>query len=149
MAGWRQRLLSNSFCLADSTMLAHPQFDPVAVQLGPVAIHWYGLMYLLAFVLAWLVGRRLIARGVTRLTRRDLEDVLFYGILGVVLGGRLGYVLFYKPAYYLNHPLESLAVWEGGMSFHGGLIGAIVVLLVFAWRRGYRVFEGGDFVVPM
>ncbi|MGE4339867.1 MAG: prolipoprotein diacylglyceryl transferase [Pigmentiphaga sp.] len=130
-------------------MLVHPQFDPIALQLGPVAIHWYGLMYLLAFTLAWLVGLRLIARGVTRLTRRDLEDVLFYGILGVVLGGRLGYVLFYKPAYYLSHPLEILAVWEGGMSFHGGLIGVIVVLLVFAWRRGYRAFEVGDFVVPM
>ncbi|MCK9510084.1 MAG: prolipoprotein diacylglyceryl transferase [Pigmentiphaga sp.] len=130
-------------------MLVHPQFDPVALQLGPVAIHWYGLMYLLAFVLAWLVGRRLIARGVTRLTRRDLEDVLFYGILGVVLGGRLGYVLFYKPAYYLGHPLEIFAVWEGGMSFHGGLIGVIVVLLLFAWRRGYHAFEVGDFVVPM
>ncbi len=130
-------------------MLVHPQFDPVALQLGPLAIHWYGLMYLLAFALAWVVGRRLIARGVTRLSRRDLEDVLFYGILGVVVGGRLGYVLFYKPAYYLSHPLEIFAVWEGGMAFHGGLLGVIAVLLWFAWRRGYQAFEVGDFVAPM
>ncbi len=129
-------------------MLTHPQFDPVAVQIGPLAIHWYGLMYLLAFALAWLVGRRLIARGVTRLTHRDHEDILFYGILGVVVGGRLGYVLFYKPAYYLAHPLQIFAVWEGGMSFHGGLIGVMLTLIWIARRRGMNFFEVTDFVAP-
>src|SRR5690606_23486228 len=101
-----------------------------------------------AFALAWVVGRRLISRGVTRLTRRDHEDVLFYSILGVIVGGRLGYALFYKPAYYLTHPLEIFAVWEGGMSFHGGLIGVLVVMLWFARRRGFTFFEIADFVAP-
>lgn len=144
-----EALLSDSFVLLRFDMLTHPQFDPVAIQIGPLAIHWYGLMYLLAFALAWVVGRRQIALGVTRLTRQDLEDILFYGILGVVIGGRLGYVLFYKPAYYLSHPLEIFAVWEGGMAFHGGLVGVIAVLLWFAWRRGLQPFQVGDFVVPM
>ena len=130
-------------------MLTYPQFDPVAVQIGPLAIHWYGLMYLVGFALAWLLGRRLIARGVTRLTRHDLEDLLFYAILGVIVGGRLGYVLFYKPGHYLAHPLEIFAVWEGGMAFHGGLLGVIVVLAWFARRRGFRLLEIGDFVAPL
>ncbi len=130
-------------------MLVHPQFDPIALQLGPLAIHWYGLMYLVAFGLAWALGRRLISLGVTPLTRRDLEDILFYGILGVIIGGRLGYVLFYKPAYYLSHPLEIFALWEGGMAFHGGLLGVIVVLLLFAWRRGLHPLTVGDFVAPL
>lgn len=130
-------------------MLTHPQFDPIAVQIGPLAIHWYGLMYLLGFALAWVLGRRLIARGVTRLSTRDHEDLLFYAILGVIVGGRLGYVLFYKPAYYLAHPLEILHVWEGGMAFHGGLLGVLVVLVWFARRRGFSFLEIGDFVAPL
>lgn len=130
-------------------MLVHPQFDPIALQLGPLAIHWYGLMYLVAFALAWALGRRLISLGVTPITRRDLEDILFYGIIGVIVGGRLGYVLFYKPAYYLAHPLEIFVVWQGGMSFHGGLLGVIVVLLLFAWRRGLHPLQVGDFVAPL
>ncbi len=129
-------------------VLTHPQFDPVALQLGPIAIHWYGLMYLLAFALAWLVGRRLIARGVTRINRRDHEDILFYGILGVIVGGRLGYVLFYKPSYFLSHPMEIFAVWEGGMSFHGGLVGVLLMLVWIAHRRGMKFFEVSDFVAP-
>ncbi|TSH94237.1 prolipoprotein diacylglyceryl transferase [Verticiella sediminum] len=130
-------------------MLQHPQFDPIALQIGPLAVHWYGLMYLVGFALAWLLGRRLIARGVTRLTPRDFEDLLFYAIVGVIVGGRLGYVLFYKPAYYLAHPLEIFAVWEGGMAFHGGLLGVLAVILWFSRRRGFRFLEIGDFVAPL
>lgn len=130
-------------------MFTYPQIDPVALQIGPFAVHWYGLMYLLAFAMAWLLGRRLIARGVTRLSPRDHEDLLFYAILGVIVGGRLGYVLFYKPAYYLANPLQIPAVWQGGMAFHGGLIGVLVVLAWFARRRGFRLLEIGDFVAPL
>src|SRR3954469_1442491 len=101
-------------------MLVHPNFDPIALSIGPIAIRWYGLMYLTAFAAFWLLGRRRIAQGASPLTREQFEDMLFYGILGVIAGGRLGYVLFYKPAYYLSHPLEIFAVWQGGMSFHGG-----------------------------
>jgi phosphatidylglycerol:prolipoprotein diacylglycerol transferase len=130
-------------------MLVHPQFDPIALQLGPIAIRWYGLMYLIAFALVWLLGRWRIAKGNALLTARDLDDLLFYGILGVVLGGRLGYVLFYKPGYYLSHPVEMLYVWQGGMAFHGGLIGVLLVLWLFARSRGLKFLEVGDFIAPL
>lgn len=134
-------------------MLVHPQFDPIAVQLGPIAIRWYGLMYLVAFLLFYVLGRyRLGQPGpakATRMTPRDLEDLLFYGALGVVLGGRLGYVLFYKPAFYLAHPLQVLSVWEGGMSFHGGLIGVLIACAWFARRRGLAFLTLMDFVAPL
>lgn len=130
-------------------MLNYPQIDPVALQIGPIAIHWYGLMYLIGFGLVWLLGRWRIQHGDTDLTLRDLEDIIFYSVLGVVAGGRLGYVLFYKPAEYLAHPLEIFYLWQGGMSFHGGLIGVIVVLLIFARKRHKTLLEIGDFVAPL
>jgi phosphatidylglycerol---prolipoprotein diacylglyceryl transferase len=124
-----------------STALVHPQFDPVALAIGPVAIHWYGLMYLVAFAAFYFVGRyQLRTRAdlqASGLTPKDLEDLLFVGALGVVIGGRLGYTLFYQPGYYLAHPLEILAVWQGGMAFHGGLLGVIAALAWFAYRRTY------------
>jgi phosphatidylglycerol:prolipoprotein diacylglycerol transferase len=132
-------------------MLVHPQFDPVAVAIGPVQIHWYGLTYLVAFGLfLWLATLRVrqpwhAAQG---WARRDVEDLLFYGVLGVVLGGRLGYALFYKPAYYAAHPLEVLAVWQGGMSFHGGLLGVLAAMALFARRRGRRFLEVTDLIAP-
>src|SRR5699024_11797647 len=103
----------------------HPQFAPIAISLGPLQIHWYGLMYLLAFAIAWLLGRHRIKQGHFDISLKRFEDLLFYGIVGVVLGGRLGYVLFYQLGYYLQHPLEIFAVWDGGMAFHGGLIGVL------------------------
>ncbi|MEN9367983.1 MAG: hypothetical protein RL489_2341 [Pseudomonadota bacterium] len=130
-------------------MLIHPQFDPVALALGPVQVHWYGLTYLAAFGLFyWLATRRILqpvyaARG---WTPREVEDLLFYGIVGVILGGRLGYVLFYKPAHYLAHPMEVFAVWKGGMAFHGGLLGVIAAMAVFAWVRKRGFFEVTDLV---
>lgn len=132
-------------------MLVHPQFNPVALALGPVQIHWYGLTYLAAFGLfLFLGGRRvrlphLAAAG---WTRRDIEDMLFYGVLGVVLGGRLGYALFYKPGDYLAHPLDILMVWRGGMSFHGGLLGVIAAMAVFARSRGRSFLGVMDVVAP-
>ena len=132
-------------------MLVHPQFDPIALELGPIAIHWYGLTYLVAFGLfIWLASLRVkqpqfASRG---WTRRDVEDLLFYGVLGVIIGGRVGYVLFYKPGYYADNPLEALAVWKGGMAFHGGLLGALVAMAVFARTRGRRFFEVTDLVAP-
>jgi phosphatidylglycerol:prolipoprotein diacylglycerol transferase len=135
-------------------MLIHPQFDPIAIQLGPLAIRWYGLMYLLAFAAFYFLGRRRLATApggspIRGWKPSDLEDLLVYGVVGVVLGGRLGYVLFYKPAYYLQHPLEVLAIWEGGMSFHGGLVGVLVACAVFARRRGVRFLDLMDFVAPL
>lgn len=130
-------------------MLQYPLIDPVALQLGPVAIHWYGLMYLLGFAAVWLLGRRRIRQGHSTVSLRELEDIIFYGVVGVVIGGRLGYTLFYKPGYYLSHPLEILSIWEGGMSFHGGLIGVIVALLWYTHRRGRHFFDVADFIAPM
>jgi phosphatidylglycerol:prolipoprotein diacylglycerol transferase len=135
-------------------MLIHPQFDPVALQLGPLAIRWYGLMYLVAFGAFYFLGRRRLAtmgpgRPLSGWKPSDVEDLLVYGVVGVVLGGRLGYVLFYKPGYYLQHPLEVLAIWEGGMSFHGGLVGVLVACAVFARRRGVRFLDLMDFVAPL
>ncbi|WP_062196118.1 prolipoprotein diacylglyceryl transferase [Caldimonas taiwanensis] len=132
-------------------MLVHPQFDPVALHIGPVAIHWYGLTYLVAFGLfLWLasirVGRSPYADA--GWTRRDVEDLLFYGVLGVIIGGRLGYVFFYKPGYYMVHPLEIIAVWKGGMSFHGGLIGVLLAVALFAWQRQRPFLEVTDLIAP-
>ena len=134
-------------------MLIHPEFDPVALQLGPLVIRWYGLMYLLAFAAFYLLGRWRVTRthhgAATGLGPSDVEDLLFHGVLGVVLGGRLGYVLFYKPAYYLQHPLEVFAVWQGGMAFHGGLVGVLVACAWFARRRGLPFLVLMDFVAPL
>jgi phosphatidylglycerol---prolipoprotein diacylglyceryl transferase len=136
-------------------MLTHPQFDPVALALGPVQVHWYGLTYLAAFGLFYLLATRRIRQPVygatnpaSAWTPRDVEDLLFFGVMGVILGGRLGYALFYKFDYYLAHPLEILAVWKGGMAFHGGLLGVIVAMAVFARLRGRRFFEVTDLVAP-
>ena len=133
-------------------MLIHPQIDPVALQLGPIAVHWYGLTYLAAFGLfMWLGTRRLQHPPFVSLpqwTRRDVEDILFLGVLGVVLGGRIGYCLFYKPAYYLANPLEILAVWQGGMSFHGGLLGVLLAMVWFARTRQRPWLQVMDFVAP-
>ena len=131
-------------------MLIHPQFDPVAISLGPVAIHWYGLMYLMAFAFVLILGRyRIKTAPQSGWTYRDLDDILFYGVLGVVLGGRLGYVLFYKPDYYLLHPLEILYIWQGGMSFHGGFLGVLFAMWLFARRTGKRWLAIMDFVAPL
>lgn len=131
-------------------MLQYPRFDPIAVQIGPLSVHWYGLMYLVGFGLAYLLGRWRITRGHTRfMTVRDLEDLIFYSVLGVVVGGRLGYVLFYKPGHYLAHPLDVFHVWEGGMSFHGGLIGVILVMVWMAHRKRVSLFTLSDFVAPL
>lgn len=132
-------------------MLVHPQFDPIALRLGPLAIHWYGLMYLVAFGLfLWLAGRRVRQPWYahTGWTRRDVEDLLFFGVVGVIVGGRLGYVLFYKPEHYLAHPWEVFAVWKGGMAFHGGLLGVLVAMGVYAWKRKRRYFEVTDLIAP-
>lgn len=136
-------------------MLTYPHIDPVALQIGPLAIHWYGLTYLAGFALFLFLGtRRLRHEPYASLTgdqawsRKDVEDILFLGVVGVVLGGRLGYCLFYKPGYYLAHPLEIFAIWQGGMSFHGGLLGVIAAMLWFAHSRRRPWLQVADFVAP-
>ncbi|TXF11033.1 prolipoprotein diacylglyceryl transferase [Pelomicrobium methylotrophicum] len=131
-------------------MLVHPQFDPVALQLGPLAVRWYGLMYLVGFLGGlWLGKVRARTRPELGFSAKMMDDLLFYVVLGVILGGRLGYVLFYKPADYLANPLHILYLWEGGMSFHGGLLGVIFALWLFARRRGLAWFTVTDFIAPL
>ena len=131
-------------------MLVHPQFDPVAFQVGPVAVRWYGLMYLAGFVLFVVLGRRRArAHSLPGWRAADVDDLLFFGVFGVILGGRLGYVLFYKPLYYAAHPLEIFEVWHGGMSFHGGFLGVLLAMWFFARRRGKTFLDVADFVAPL
>src|SRR3569832_620218 len=135
--------------------LTYPHIDPVAVQIGPEAIHWYGITYLVAFALfMFLATRRLhhepyaSIQGPGAWSRKDIEDMLFLGVLGVIVGGRLGYCIFYKPDYYAQHPLEVFYVWLGGMSFHGGMLGVIVSQWWFAHSRGKQFWQVLDFIAP-
>ena len=130
-------------------MLLHPQFDPIAFSLGPLSVRWYGLMYLVAFVQFILLGRYRIRTRPSILTVEQLDDLLFYGMLGVILGGRLGQVIFYEPGYYFAHPLEIFAVWKGGMAFHGGFLGVLIALGLWARKQDFNWLDVVDFVAPL
>ena len=133
-------------------MLVHPQPNPIAFSIGPVDIHWYGLMYVVAFAQFLLLGRLRIRQphiAAQGWTKDDLDDMLFYGMLGVILGGRLGEVLFYQPLYFLEHPLEIFMVWKGGMSFHGGFLGVLIAMALWARRRKRNLLDVYDFIAPM
>ena len=134
-------------------MLIHPQFNPVALSVGPLSIHWYGLMYLAAFFQFWWLGKQRIQTHPQLLragwTVQQLDDLLFFGVLGVILGGRLGQVLFYEPGYYFSNPAQILAIWQGGMSFHGGFLGVLVAMGFCAhkWQRSW--LDITDFIAPL
>ncbi len=131
-------------------MLVHPQFDPIALHLGPLAVRWYGLMYVLAFIAIIVLGKWRIRHGLAEgFETRDVDDMLVYGVFGVILGGRLGYVLFYKPEYYLAHPDEILKIWTGGMSFHGGFLGVMLGVALFCWIRKRRWLGAMDLIAPI
>jgi phosphatidylglycerol:prolipoprotein diacylglycerol transferase len=131
-------------------MLIHPQIDPVAIAIGPLAVRWYGLMYLVGFGAAFLLARSRIKRGRSgNISYAVFDDLFFFSVLGVVLGGRLGYVLFYKPGYYISHPLEILAVWQGGMSFHGGFLGVLLAMVYSARKYKIRWLAITDFIAPL
>lgn len=138
-------------------MLIHPQPDPIAFSLGPLSVHWYGLMYLLAFAMFMALGRvRIRQPHIAALgwKNEDLDDMLFYGVLGVIVGGRLGEVLFYNTGlvlsgYYFSHPIEIIAVWKGGMSFHGGFLGVVIAMALWARKSGRNLLDVYDFIVPL
>lgn len=131
-------------------MLIHPQIDPVAIAIGPLAVRWYGLMYLIGFGAAFLLARSRIKQGKSgNISYAVFDDLFFFSVLGVVLGGRLGYVLFYKPSYYVSHPLEILAVWQGGMAFHGGFLGVLLAMVYIARKHRIRWFAITDFIAPL
>lgn len=133
-------------------MLIHPMPDPIAISIGPLAIHWYGLMYLAAFLqFVWLARIRIRQPHIARAgwVKEDIEDMLFYGVVGVIVGGRLGEVLFYAPVYYFSNPLEIFKVWKGGMSFHGGFLGVLIMMGVWARKKNRNVLDVLDFIAPM
>jgi phosphatidylglycerol---prolipoprotein diacylglyceryl transferase len=126
-------------------MLRYPTINPIALQIGPLAIHWYGIMYLLGFAGGWLLARSRAARPDSTWTAAEVDDWLFYAMLGVILGGRIGYVLFYGMPLWRADPLYPLKIWEGGMAFHGGMLGVLAATAIFAWRRGRRFWDVVDF----
>jgi len=130
-------------------MLTYPEIDPVLIQLGPLKVHWYGLMYLIGFGLAWWLALKRAQRPDIRFTAAQISDLIFYGALGVVLGGRLGYILFYDLSTYMTTPLAIFKVWQGGMSFHGGLMGVLIAMWLFGRKFKRRFFEITDFIAPL
>ena len=126
-----------------------PNIDPVFIELGPIKVHWYGMMYLIAFVTASWLASRAASKPNSGWTKEQTSDLLFYGMIGVILGGRFGYVLFYQFSYFLENPLYLLKIWEGGMSFHGGVIGVITAIAWFAKKQNKTLFGVGDFVAPL
>jgi len=130
-------------------MLTYPDIDPIAFQVGPLKVHWYGIMYLVGFGAAWWLGRRRALRPNSGWTEQQISDLIFYGALGAVLGGRTGYVLFYDLPAYLAEPLRIFKIWEGGMSFHGGLIGVMAAMLLYSRHLKKTFFEVMDFLAPL
>jgi phosphatidylglycerol:prolipoprotein diacylglycerol transferase len=130
-------------------MLVYPHPDPIAFSLGPLHVRWYGLMYLVGFAAAWWLARRRAARPGSTWTPVEVDDLIFYCALGVIVGGRIGWMLFYGTERILGDPMSVVRVWEGGMSFHGGLIGVLVALALFASRRGKRIADVFDFTAPL
>lgn len=130
-------------------MLKYPAIDPVALSIGPVDIHWYGLMYVFGIAIAWFLARSRLSRIQPPLSKDDLSDLVFYCALGVIIGGRVGYVLFYDLAAYIAEPARIFKVWQGGMSFHGGMIGVLLGIWFFARKKGRPFFQIADFVAPL
>ncbi len=130
-------------------MLQHPQFDPVAIAIGPLKIHWYGLTYLVGFVAGWWLGRLRARKPGSPFNEEQLSDLLFYLALGVILGGRFGYVIFYNFSSFLADPLWLFRVWEGGMSFHGGLLGVMLAMWWYGRKVGVGFWRTADFVAPL
>lgn len=130
-------------------MLVHPQPDPVAVALGPLQVHWYGLMYLAAFASAWWLGRQRVRQAWRNWTPEQLDDLVFYGAIGVILGGRIGYTLFYNFGAFVDNPLWIFKLWSGGMSFHGGFLGVLVALVLFCRKHGKSYWDVVDFTAPL
>lgn len=130
-------------------MIEYPQIDPVAVALGPLKIHWYGLMYLFGFASVWWLGKKRAQQPYSVIKPEDMDDLVYYGALGVILGGRIGYILFYKFADFLNNPLMLFKIWEGGMSFHGGMLGVFIAMGWFGKQKNCTMLQLTDILAPL
>jgi phosphatidylglycerol:prolipoprotein diacylglycerol transferase len=129
--------------------LPFPAFDPVLIELGPLVIRWYALAYIAGILLGWHLARRLVALAPVAASRQQVDDFVTWATLGIILGGRLGYVLFYRAGYYLAHPAEILAVWQGGMSFHGGALGVIIATILYCRQQKMDLLRFGDRVAAV
>ncbi|MDO6638040.1 prolipoprotein diacylglyceryl transferase [Pseudoalteromonas carrageenovora] len=129
--------------------LEFPQIDPIIFSVGPLSVRWYGLMYLIGFAFAMWFANRQAAKPNSGWTKEQVSDLLFYGMLGVILGGRIGYVLFYQFSYFIENPLYLFRIDQGGMSFHGGTLGVITAVAIFSWTRKKSLLQVGDFVAPL
>jgi len=129
--------------------LEFPQIDPIIFSIGPLSVRWYGLMYLIGFAFAMWFANRQANKSGSGWTKDEVSDLLFYGMLGVILGGRIGYVLFYQFSYFIENPLYLFRIDQGGMSFHGGTLGVITAVAIFAWTRKKSLLQVGDFVAPL
>ncbi|TIW90932.1 MAG: prolipoprotein diacylglyceryl transferase, partial [Mesorhizobium sp.] len=142
----------NEYFLLPLASLPFPNINPILIQIGPLAVHWYGVGYIVGILFAWWYAKRLAANtrlwpnGVLPMKPEDLDDFIVWAAIGVVLGGRTGYVLFYDLPRYIAHPLDIFAVWQGGMSFHGGLLGVILAMTLFSIKRGIRTWSLFDVV---
>ena len=142
----------NDYLLLPMASLSFPNIDPILVQIGPLAVHWYGIGYIVGILFAWWYAKRLVTNtrlwpdGVLPMKPIDLDDFIVWAAVGVVLGGRTGYVLFYDLKRYIDHPLDIFAIWQGGMSFHGGLLGVILAMTLFSIKRGIRTWSLFDVV---
>ena len=130
-------------------MIAYPSIDPVLLDLGPLKVHWYGVMYLLAFGSAWWLGKKRAAQSNGIITSQQVDDLIFYGAMGVVLGGRVGSVLFYNFDSFLSNPLYLFKIWQGGMSFHGGFLGVLIAMEVYRRKLGCSFYQLTDFIAPL
>ena len=144
---YRNRL--PNFLTPENSDLLYPEFDPIIVQLGPVAIRWYGLMYLIGFAAAWYLLRKRAGREGAVMTADRVDDLLFYGVLGVIVGGRVGSMLFYNFGQFIDNPLSLFKIWEGGMSFHGGMLGVAFATWLYARKTGVTWWRLNDFVAPV
>jgi phosphatidylglycerol:prolipoprotein diacylglycerol transferase len=130
-------------------MLTYPRIDPVAIDLGPIKVHWYGLMYLIGFAAVWILGKRRAQQAGSPISAEAIDDLVFYGAMGAVLGGRLGYILFYNFGYFMQEPSVIFKIWQGGMSFHGGMLGVFIGMWLLGRKYGWKFFQVTDFLAPM
>lgn len=130
-------------------MLSYPHIDPVLVALGPVKVHWYGIMYLIGFAAVWFLGQRRAAAPWSPIPPEAIEDLVTLGALGVIAGGRLGYILFYNFANFLDNPIILFKIWQGGMSFHGGMLGVFIAMYFFAKKQNCSLFQLTDIIAPL
>ena len=130
-------------------MIVYPEIDPVAISLGPISVHWYGLMYLTGFAMMWILGMYRAKQPDSGWSKQQVEDLVFYGAVGLVLGARVGYILFYNFSAFIDNPIIILRIWEGGMSFHGGALGVMLALILYNRKYHKNYFDITDFMLPL